>query len=104
MPLRNFDPSAQASPVQAVQAERSLSWVELDCPNCRRLSYVPERERRLNRTGSQQEYAACPWCAVPLTAGRVVKRLGRSGLRALFPWLLWFHGRAATFTRRNGGS
>jgi hypothetical protein len=75
MPVRDFDTSAQAAPVQEVQAARLLSWVELDCPNCGRRSYVAERIRRLNRTGSRREYAPCPWCAVQLTAGRVVKLL-----------------------------
>lgn len=99
MPLRDFDTPTQTAPVHEVQADKGLTWVELDCPNCHNRSYVPGRVRRLNRTGSRREYAACAWCGVQLTSGRVVKFPVPWSFRRLWP----VRRRAHTFTR-NGGA
>jgi len=71
MALRDF-----AGPQLAVRARvegsRELHWLELNCPRCCRLTYVPQRDKRLARIGSQQEYASCSWCGLGLTLGRLI--------------------------------
>ncbi len=68
--MRQFGP--QNGTWTQVMGMRSLSWLELRCPDCRRTTYL-QRARRLTRTGSQREYAPCAHCGVRLTLGRVVR-------------------------------
>jgi hypothetical protein len=54
-----------------VPVYRRVVWLELKCSRCHRRSYIPQRNRPLNRIGSLRAYAVCPSCGSHLVGGSV---------------------------------
>lgn len=50
---------------------KRVAWVELVCPVCKTRSYVPQRNRPLQRIGSRRDYAVCIGCGSHLVGGAV---------------------------------
>ncbi len=73
MPLRDFDTQKQKTPWTQLAVQTEIHYIELRCPECRQRSYVPNRGKPLNRTGSEREYAICLYCGLKLTRGKVVR-------------------------------
>ena len=73
MPLRDFDEKRQATPWTQVAVSVGVCYIELTCTGCGIKSYVQNRDKPLRRTGSQREFAVCPYCGVRLTVGKIVR-------------------------------
>ena len=71
--LRDFNVETQTPPWKQVAVQVVICYIELRCPKCQQRSYVPNRSRPLNRTGSEREYAVCLYCGLKLTKGKVVR-------------------------------